>query len=128
MEIGRSCLAASAGHRLVIPLRHRRSYLWVGWFWFLGTLVPMIGVVRVGDQAMADGYAYLSFIGLFLIICWGLGDLADSWRVPNRGPALAGLLTLALLATATYHQLGYSSDKVTLCRELWRLPKKIISP
>ena len=62
-----------------IAERHRRRYLLVGWLWFLGTLVPMIGVVQVGVQAMADRYAYLPFIGLFIMSCWtasGLGRAA----------------------------------------------------
>ena len=54
----------------VIKARRRR-YLLVGWFWFLGSLVPMIGLVQVGGQAMADRYAYLSFIGLFPLCCAG---------------------------------------------------------
>ncbi len=63
-------LAVSIG---VIYARRNR-YLPVGWFWFLGTLVPMIGLVQVGTQAMADRYAYLPLVGLFLMICWGTAD------------------------------------------------------
>ncbi len=55
--------------------RHR--YLPVGWFWFLGTLVPMIGLKQVGAQAMADRYAYLPFVGLFIMVCWGVSDWAE---------------------------------------------------
>ena len=58
---------------LVIAARRHR-YLPVGWLWFLGTLIPMIGLVQVGRQAMADRYAYLPFIGLFIMICWGVAD------------------------------------------------------
>ena len=54
----------------------RRRYPLVGWLWFLGTLVPMIGLVQVGTQAMADRYAYLSFIGLFIMICWTVAEWA----------------------------------------------------
>jgi protein O-mannosyl-transferase len=50
----------------------------VGWLWFQGTLVPVIGLVQVGDQAMADGYAYISLIGIFLMIVWGFADLSPS--------------------------------------------------
>ncbi len=60
---------------LVIVCRRRR-YLPVGWFWFLGTLVPVIGLTQVGIQAMADRYAYVSFIGLFIMICWGIAEWA----------------------------------------------------
>jgi len=92
--------------------RHR--YLLVGWLWFLGALVPMIGLVQVGAQAMADRYAYLPFIGLFIMICWGVGDWADQRKVATAwvaGPALAALLTLAMV---THRQIGYWGDNVTL--------------
>ena len=85
----------------VVAWRDRRRYLLVGWFWFLGTLVPMIGLVQVGVQAMADRYAYLPFIGLFIIVCWGAADwakqrqLAPAWQA---GVSLAVLLALAVTA------------------------------
>ena len=66
---------------VVVGRRHR--YLPVGWFWFLGTLVPMLGLKQVGSQAMADRYAYLPFIGLFIMVCWGdlrLGRTAASFH------------------------------------------------
>src|SRR5208282_3121132 len=71
---------------LVIRYRDRR-YLPVGWFWFLGTLVPMIGIITVGEQAMADRYGYLPFIGLFVAVVWALGGLAAKLEV--RGAWLA---------------------------------------
>jgi len=92
--------------------RHR--YLPVGWFWFLGTLVPMIGLKQVGAQAMADRYAYLPCIGLFLMVCWAISDwaqqrrLAPSWLA---GPAIAVLLALMVV---THRQTGYWSDNVSL--------------
>ena len=78
--------------------RRREGFLAVGWFWFLGTLVPMIGIVQVGEQAMADRYAYLSFIGLFIMICWGIAELADrqtSSPATLLAPSAAVLLILA---------------------------------
>ena len=71
----------------------RRRYLLVGWFWFLGTLVPMIGLVQVGAQAMADRYAYLPFVGLFMMICWGVAEWADHRHLSLAwlaAPSLAG--------------------------------------
>ena len=52
-----------------------RPYFFTGWFWFLGTLVPVIGLVQVGNQAMADRYTYIPLIGLFVVIAWGVSDL-----------------------------------------------------
>ncbi len=63
------------GHALVVIFRRKR-YLPVGWFWFLGTLVPVIGLVQVGDAAIADRYAYVPLIGIFVMIAWGLDDWA----------------------------------------------------
>ena len=55
----------------------------VGWFWFVGTLVPVIGLVQVGIQSMADRYTYVPLIGVFIILAWGLGAVCASWRAPK---------------------------------------------
>lgn len=68
---------------LVLRLRTSKPYLVVGWFWYLGTLVPVIGLVQVGAQAMADRYTYIPFIGLALMLAWGLADLSVSWTGPR---------------------------------------------
>ena len=68
---------------LVLIFRERR-YLFVGWFWFLGTMVPMVGLVQVGVQSMADRYAYIPVLGIFVIVCWGIPDLLESRRAPRR--------------------------------------------
>ena len=73
--------------------RHR--YLPVGWFWFLGTLVPMIGLVQVGAQAMADRYAYLPLIGLFIMVCWGVSDWAGQRHLSTAWLAAPSLVALA---------------------------------
>ena len=98
---------------LVVQVRERR-YLFVGWFWFLGTLVPMIGLVQVGTQGMADRYAYLPFIGLYLMISWGIAELAQRWRLPKPVLPAAGLTILLALMMVTYRQLGFWQDDVSL--------------
>ncbi len=113
----------------LVIINRRRRYLMVGWFWFLGTLVPMIGVVQVGDQGMADRYAYLPFVGLFIMICWGVADFvpklikkassepvqqADSRNTPRVGLALVSIAVLVTLAAMTHRQIGYWRDDVTL--------------
>jgi len=95
---------------LVIALRRHR-YLPVGWFWFLGTLVPMIGVVQVGAQALADRYAYLPFVGLFIMICWGASELFSRRAVALR---IASVAVLAVLAAITYRQIGYWTDNMKI--------------
>jgi len=104
-------LAATAA---VVSQARRRRYLFVGWFWFLGTLVPMIGLVQVGGQAMADRYAYLSFIGLFIMVCWGVREWAATRHIPSRSLAWATVAVLVALAAVTHHQLDYWADNVGL--------------
>jgi len=97
----------------VIRARDQR-YLAVGWFWFLGSLVPMIGLVQVGSQAMADRYAYISFVGLFLMFTWGVGDWAKAHQISARWLAVPAISCLLVLATLTYRQVGYWHDGESL--------------
>jgi tetratricopeptide (TPR) repeat protein len=91
-----------------------RPYLAVGWFWYLGTLVPVIGVVQVGDQAMADRYTYLPLIGIFMAIAWGLRDAAAARpRLRTALPWLAAAL-LPVLTALAWQQTRYWRDSVTL--------------
>lgn len=97
---------------VLIARRHR--YLPFGWFWFLGTLVPMIGLVQAGVQGMADRYAYIPFIGLFVAVCWGLADFAESRYLPDAVVAAASGLALVALFWVSHQQIGYWHDNVTL--------------
>jgi len=101
----------------VIAFRRSRPYLLVGWFFFLGTLVPMLGLAGVGyqgKQGIADRYAYLPFIGLFIMISWGVAGWAERKRVSPvllRGVSIVALLALTIVS---YRQIGYWRDNVTL--------------
>ena len=88
-------------------------YLPVGWFWYLGTLVPVIGLVQVGNAARADRYTYVPLIGIFIAVVWGGGSLAIRWRVPRIALGLAAVI-LFMCATQTSIQLGYWRDSITL--------------
>jgi Flp pilus assembly protein TadD len=91
-----------------------RPYLIVGWLWFLGTLVPVIGLVQVGGQAMADRYFYIPSIGLFIALVFGLADIAKRRRVaPWLSAAVAGVV-LVVLATLTNAQIQRWSNSFTL--------------
>ena len=92
--------------------RHR--YLLVGWLWFLGTLVPMIGLVQVGAQAMADRYAYLPLIGLFIMICWGVSDWAEQRKIATAWVATVSLAALLALVAVAHRQISYWRSNVTL--------------
>jgi Tfp pilus assembly protein PilF len=84
-----------------------RRYLLVGWLWFLGTLVPVIGLVQVGEAAMADRYAYIPMIGIFLIVAFGTADLAATKNVGFVWQAIPAAAALLLLAMMTHRQIGY---------------------
>ncbi|MEB2286374.1 MAG: hypothetical protein B6D46_09240 [Polyangiaceae bacterium UTPRO1] len=101
---------------LVVRAARRTPYLLVGWLWYLGTLVPVIGLVRHGDQAMADRFTYLPSIGLFVMAAWGGQALAAAARrrVPSWLIVVAGGLALVAAAAATSRQLGYWRDSLTL--------------
>jgi tetratricopeptide (TPR) repeat protein len=114
-EIVASAALLIAVTALVLRWRDRR-YLPAGWFWFLGTMVPVIGLVQVGVQAMADRYAYLSFIGLFICVVWGATELAQARKIPAgwlAAPAAVILLTLGML---TRQQIPYWHDSESLWR------------
>jgi len=94
----------------------RYPYLVLGWFWFLITLLPVIGLVQVGGQSMADRYTYLPSIGLFIVATWGVPDLAR--RLRYRKGILALLAGVIIIASAaiTWKQLGYWQDGISLYR------------
>jgi tetratricopeptide (TPR) repeat protein len=94
----------------LVLLARQRRYLVVGWFWFLGSLVPMIGLVQVGVQAMADRYAYIPFIGLFLMVTWLVADLCEAWKISARWLAIPAVACLLALGALTAHQVLYWHD------------------
>ena len=106
-----------------LVFRAKRPYLAVGWLWFLGTMVPVIGLIQVGAQSMADRYTYVPLIGLFIMAAWGIPDLAmraERWGDGAMGRwgekaiiALAGL-AIAGLGVQTWVQVGYWRNDVTL--------------
>lgn len=123
---------------LVIWQARRKPYLAFGWFWYLGTLVPVIGLIQIGWQAMADRYTYIPLIGLFIVTAWGIPDLVGYLLTNRRNvkekiagdehralsgeyPSLAALILgaiacalIILLAATTWAQTTYWRDSVTL--------------
>ena len=94
---------------LVLRARARR-YLAIGWFWFLGSLVPMIGLVQVGSQAMADRYAYIPYVGLFLMLTWLVSDWAKARELRVKGLVVSAVSCMLVLGSLTYRQVGYWHD------------------
>lgn len=96
--------------------RRHQPYLWVGWCWFLGTLVPVIGVLQVGAQAMADRYTYLPSLGLFAALVWGVSAWTRHWRRQAWWLTAAALVALAACGACARHQLGYWQNSEILFR------------
>jgi protein O-mannosyl-transferase len=99
---------------LVFRFAKNRRYLVTGWFWYLGTLVPVIGIIQVGSHAMADRYSYITLTGLFIIIAWGLPELLK--KLPQRKIALgvSMVIVLTALGICAGRQASYWKNSVTL--------------
>jgi Flp pilus assembly protein TadD len=107
-----AALGLVAVSAIVVKQNRKRPYLAFGWLWFLGTLVPVIGIVQVGIQAHADRYTYIPLIGLYVIISWGGAELAGRWLIPRGIQAvLAGGALLACLLL-TRAQLSFWHDNI----------------
>jgi len=92
----------------------KQPYFAVGWLWYLGTLVPVIGMVQVGNQAMADRYTYIPLIGLFIIIAWGITELVRGWRHKKTVLAISAVLILIVFSATTWAQLRYWKNSIKL--------------
>jgi tetratricopeptide (TPR) repeat protein len=97
-----------------VRLARRHPYLFVGWFWFLGTLVPVIGLVQVGLQSMADRYTYVPGIGLFIAVVWGFDALLDVWPQKKWIAPGVGIVVLAGCLADTWTQLQNWQNSMTL--------------
>ncbi len=92
----------------------RRPWVFVGWFWFLGMLVPVLGLVPLGSWAMADRYTYLPLIGLSIVPAWFLEEMREHPAVPRAVSPTLGVALVLALATVASHQVGYWRDSVPL--------------
>jgi Flp pilus assembly protein TadD len=109
-----SALTLAVVTAAVIVLRRRLAYLPVGWFWYLGMLVPVIGLVQVGEQSHADRYTYLPQIGLYVIIAWGMADISRRWPQRRMILAAAGGVCLVVLAVGAWRQTQYWKNSEVL--------------
>ena len=109
----------------VLAARKTRPYLAVGWLWFLLTLLPVIGIVQVGAQSMADRYTYVPLVGVFLAVAWGIGDCvpARAKRL-RRAISAAAVVWVGSLAALAFVQAGYWRDGVTLFERTIALTRK----
>src|SRR5262249_30478646 len=104
-------LVASAA---VLKSARRHPYLLIGWLWYLGMLVPVIGLVHQGDQSMADRFTYVPSVGIFIMAAWGIPALLGDWRHRQVFCTVAAIVVLAACTLATARQLRFWKDSLTL--------------
>ena len=99
-----------------VALRQMKSrpYFLMGWLWYLGTLIPVIGLVRIGDHAMADRYTYISLIGLFVALAWGGNEWVQRLHLNQRVVFVLSIVILSILAFMTFRQTTYWKNDVVL--------------
>ena len=117
-EVGLAAAFLLAVTAVAIRFAGRRPYLAVGWFWYLGTLVPVIGMVQVGMQSLADRYTYIPLIGIFIILAWGGWELVSFWRMPVAVPAGVAALALVACMVLTRAQLPHWQNSERLFRQM----------
>ncbi len=105
----------------VIRTRHQLPYLAVGWFWFIITLIPVIGLVQVGVQSMADRYSYIPLTGIFIMIAWSVPELVNNNRYKTSILALLAGTALIVSTVLTWQQLGHWRDNISLYRHTLRV-------
>ncbi len=112
VSLGSTCLITA----LVVWQIRKRPYLAVGWFWYLGTLVPVVGLVHVGDIAHADRYTYVPLLGVFIAIVWGAAEVATGTRFPalRYGLIAGAALAVVALAIATTRDISYWHDGISI--------------
>jgi tetratricopeptide (TPR) repeat protein len=111
---------------ILIIVSHRR-YLTVGWLWYVGTLVPVIGIMQVGSQSMADRYTYLPSIGIFIMVAWGAAELGAKWRFRRMWLGISAGLVLVVLLICTRMQVRYWRDGVALYKRTVEVTKNNFS-
>ncbi len=114
LEVLLSCVLLGSISLWAWHERRRRPYVIVGWCWYLGTLVPVIGLVQVGQQAMADRYAYIPLLGVFLALVWGVGDGLEGRTTFQRPVAIGVVVLLVILAGLTWYQTGWWNNSLAL--------------
>jgi tetratricopeptide (TPR) repeat protein len=113
---------------IAIRTARQRGYLLTGWFWFFGMLLPVIGLVQVGPQAMADRYMYLPAIGIFIAITWGFTDARSTMRLPAYVNGVFASAVLFALGSLCFIQIGYWKNSETLFQHTLALhPAEIVS-
>jgi protein O-mannosyl-transferase len=98
----------------VIWMVKRSPYLTTGWLWYLGTLVPVIGIVQINNQFMADRFTYIPLIGLFIMVAWGIPDLLRKWKYWKEILLVSSVMSILCLSMIAWIQVGYWQNSITL--------------
>ena len=122
-KTGMSCLLLLSVFVFVFRTMKTKPYLLVGWLWYIGTLVPVIGLVQVGEQAMADRYTYIPLIGLFMIVAWGVSELLGKWHYRKIFLGVCAIIILAALTASTFFQAGHWKNGITLFENAIKVTK-----
>ncbi|OGP49648.1 MAG: hypothetical protein A2Y79_04970 [Deltaproteobacteria bacterium RBG_13_43_22] len=102
----------------------RWRYLFVGWFWYLGTMVPVIGLIQVGFHSMADRYAYVPLIGIFIMLTWGLSDLFSKFQVKRILVTITVLMVVAFFVVVSRQQLQNWKNSMTVFQHALKVTRK----
>ncbi len=113
-QVAGALLLLGALSIFIFLIRRRYPYALMGWLWYVVTLVPVIGLVQVGVQAMADRYTYIPLIGLFIIVAWGVKEIAKNHRYLVKGASFFAVLLVAILTFITSNQIGFWRNSITL--------------
>ena len=108
----------------VFSLRRNCPYLLIGWCWYLGTLVPVIGLVQVGSESMSDRYSYFPSIGILIALVWGTHQLTKTWSSRKTGLSVASWALILISIGLTRHQISYWTDTATVCRRAIAVTEK----
>ena len=122
-QIFGATLLIATGCFFAIKASKQYPYIAVGLFWYLGTLVPVIGLIQVGEQAMADRYTYIPLIGLFIVVTWGVSDLLYKWRYRNIFLGTCATIVIFAMTWATFLQLRYWKNSVSLFEHTVKVTK-----
>ncbi|MFH1079342.1 MAG: tetratricopeptide repeat protein [Pseudomonadota bacterium] len=113
---------------LVLYFIRDYPYLLIGWLWYLGTLIPVIGIVQVGSQAMADRYTYIPLIGPFIMVAWGIPDILKSWHYKKLFMVVSTIMVLAILMIISWSQVQVWENSSTLFQHAIKVtPKNFIA-
>ena len=107
----------------VIVMAKRLPYFFVGWLWYAITLLPVIGIIQVGKQAMADRYTYLPLIGIGIMLAWGMPLLFQRENIRKKILFPAGIAVLIILSVLTWQQCGYWKNSITLFSHALQIKK-----